>query len=219
MQTVIRSAVHEERAFRFVGEDLCLDFANTVSGRKDLLGGRRDSLHNYADLVAWARQAGALTNEQATELRSEAERRPEEAQATLEHAAGLREALYHIFSATLAAKPTPESDLAVLNSHVAHATSRLHLISRHQGKGCAWQWAGDGSELDRMLWPVSRAAADLLTSNRLEKVRMCSGESCGWLFLDLSRNHTRRWCDMRDCGNRAKVSRHRRRLSVVAAGR
>ena len=74
-----------------------------------------------------------------------------------------------------------------------------------------WEWTGDEAALDRMLWPVVGSAADLLTSEDLDRVGECQGDGCGWLFIDMSRNHSRRWCDMGDCGNRAKARRHYRR--------
>ncbi len=74
----------------------------------------------------------------------------------------------------------------------------------------AWTW-DDRYALDLVLWSVSRSAAELLTSGELSTLRQCGGEECGWLFLDPSRNHSRQWCDMRDCGNRAKVRRFRAR--------
>jgi len=62
---------------------------------------------------------------------------------------------------------------------------------------------------------VARSAAELLTSQKLGRVKVCAGEGCGWIFLDESRNGSRRWCDSRDCGNRERVRRHlaRRRAS------
>ncbi|MBI4413448.1 MAG: CGNR zinc finger domain-containing protein, partial [candidate division NC10 bacterium] len=72
----------------------------------------------------------------------------------------------------------------------------------------AWRWTGDGQRLDRMLWAVTRSAADLLTSGELAAVRECEAETCAWLFMDRSRNRSRRWCDMKACGNRAKARRH-----------
>jgi predicted RNA-binding Zn ribbon-like protein len=62
-----------------------------------------------------------------------------------------------------------------------------------------------------MLWPIASSAADLLTSERLKKVRLCEAKTCTWLFLDESRNHSRRWCDMKVCGNREKARRHYQR--------
>ena len=62
-----------------------------------------------------------------------------------------------------------------------------------------------------MFGPVASSAAELLTSAALEDTRECDSEGCGWLFLDTSRSRRRRWCDMRDCGNLAKVRRFRER--------
>jgi predicted RNA-binding Zn ribbon-like protein len=56
---------------------------------------------------------------------------------------------------------------------------------------------------------VARSAAELLQSEELGRVRRCDGEDCRWLFLDTSRSRNRRWCDMADCGNTAKVRRYR----------
>ncbi|HKB57972.1 MAG TPA: CGNR zinc finger domain-containing protein [Lacunisphaera sp.] len=75
--------------------------------------------------------------------------------------------------------------------------------------GFAWELAGDDAGLDLPLWIVMREAAELLTSGRLARVRECLGDECSWLFLDTTRNHSRMWCSMQGCGNRAKVRRHR----------
>ena len=74
--------------------------------------------------------------------------------------------------------------------------------------GYRWGWLDDEAALDRMLWPVLRSTADLLTSPDLASVRHCASESCDWLFMDMSRGQRRQWCDMRTCGNRAKARRH-----------
>ncbi|MCL4370559.1 MAG: CGNR zinc finger domain-containing protein [Chloroflexi bacterium] len=63
-----------------------------------------------------------------------------------------------------------------------------------------------------MLWPVARSAGELLTSSELGRVRKCAGYPCGRLFLDTSRNQSRRWCDMKSCGNLAKARRHYARI-------
>ena len=77
-------------------------------------------------------------------------------------------------------------------------------------------WPGFAEELESLIWPVAKSAADLLTSERLERVRECAGGTCGWLFIDASKNHSRRWCDMRDCGNAAKAKRHYHKKRVSA---
>ncbi|MBI2081511.1 MAG: CGNR zinc finger domain-containing protein, partial [candidate division NC10 bacterium] len=107
-----------------------------------------------------------------------------------------------------------DSDLAVLNAALAEALPLLGLVP--EGNGFTWEWTANGQRLDRMLWPVARSAAELLTSGELARVRECEAESCAWLFMDRSRNRSRRWCDMKTCGNRTKARRHyeRKRLRL-----
>ncbi|HEX5502477.1 MAG TPA: ABATE domain-containing protein [Thermomicrobiales bacterium] len=189
------------------GVGLCLDFANTVSphGGADV----NEHLHAYADLLAWGRRAGVLTAEGERGLAAVAARRPAEAAAVLVGAIALREAIYRVFSAVAGGRAPAGADLATLNDALARASAHLRVVPA--AGGFAWAWAGADDALDRVLWPVARSAADLLTSARLDRVRECAGEDCNWLFLDLSRNRSRRWCDMKECGNRAKARRHYRR--------
>ena len=73
--------------------------------------------------------------------------------------------------------------------------------------GFTWDIAGDKMRLDWILNPIIRSAFEILTSDELRKVKTCADSACGWLFLDFSRNQSSRWCDMKDCGNRAKATR------------
>jgi predicted RNA-binding Zn ribbon-like protein len=73
--------------------------------------------------------------------------------------------------------------------------------------GYNWDSRGEMAKLDWILNPLIRSAADLLVSDELKRVKKCGDPACGWLFLDTSRNNSRRWCDMSDCGNRAKACR------------
>jgi predicted RNA-binding Zn ribbon-like protein len=70
--------------------------------------------------------------------------------------------------------------------------------------------------LELPLWILARSAADLLTSEQHAYVRQCASEECTWLFIDRSKNHSRRWCDMGDCGNREKARRLRARKRAEA---
>jgi len=182
----------------------CLNFANTVGGRRP--DRPREYLNTYNDLLAWSLHAGLLDGAQADHLAREAERRPAEAAQVLAEAISLREAIYQIFSANARAETVPAADLALLNTALSKALARLKVES--DPDGFSWSWPTDETALDAMLWPVVRSAAELLTSVEREQVRECAGDTCSWLFLDTSRNHTRRWCDMKDCGNRAKARRH-----------
>jgi predicted RNA-binding Zn ribbon-like protein len=190
-----------------LGGRLCLDFANTADwhSSKDPV----EFLTSYSELVAWSQQRGILTGCQAQSLLREAADRPLDAAAVLERAIALRETIYRIMSAISHGDTPPAADLTALNVELSTAMACSRIVP--EAGGFVWDWAGGEHALDRMLWPVARDAAELLTAEELFRVGQCSDERCGWLFLDMSRNHTRRWCSMKDCGNRAKARRHYRR--------
>ncbi len=189
---------------------LSLDFTNTVSGKR--LVAPIERLNAYRDLVAWGRQVGVLDAAQARRLLAVADRDPEAAASALREAIAFREALFRTFRAVAeGTAPAPE-DLDHLSRVLSRARARERLICR--GKACALGWPEDDDSLDRMLWPVARSAAEVLTSEQASRVRLCEAtatDGCGWLFLDETRNRSRRWCSMKDCGNRAKARRHYRR--------
>lgn len=194
--------------FELSGGALCLDFVNTLDNRpaprpKELLNG-------YADLVSWAAQAGATPEDRARALASEGQRRLTEAHSILKRARTLRERLFALFSAAAAGRRLAEPELASLNPALGRCLARLRL-SPTSGPALRWDWDQDPHALDSPLWPVLRSAADLLTSPDLSRVRECAAATCGWLFVDESKNRSRRWCDMNVCGNREKVRRHRQR--------
>ena len=203
----------EEKTFSMLGGHLCLDFTNTVSGRDD--GVIKDHLDNYTDLVTWSRQAGILDERGAQHLLEEAADFPAEANEVLIRAIALREAIYQIFSALAAGQQPRKDDLLTLNAELAQAMSRVRIVPAPQGFD--WDWMGAEFEMESVLWPIARSAADLLTAGDLARVRECAGHTCGWLFIDTSRNRSRRWCDMSDCGNRAKARRHYARKKTAAA--
>jgi predicted RNA-binding Zn ribbon-like protein len=190
--------------FELTGNRLCLDFVNTLNDR--LADSPRELLNNYADLVLWSQEAQIVTGNDAQQLLAEAARHPRDASAVLERAIVLREAIYHIFLATADHKSPAETDLSLLNAAVAEAMTHACIVPKTEG--FSWDWTDKEKALDRMLWQVARSAADLLTSDELDAVRVCAAEDCDWLFLDTSKNHSRRWCDMKSCGNRAKARRH-----------
>ena len=197
--------------FDLTGGHPALDFVNTVDDRPDERP--QEHLASYADLVTWGRQAGVLTDEQADRLASEAVRHPARAAAVLRRAVELREAIYRVLLATAGEVPPAPADLEALNEALAAAMARARIAP--SADGFAWGWS-DEAALDRMLWPVARAAADLLTSEQLARVRVCSAHDCNWLFMDWSRNGSRRWCNMQVCGNRAKARRFQQRRRVKA---
>jgi len=190
---------------------LCLDFVNTVDNRPTEA---KDLLETYDDLLAWAEQAGVLEPALAAELKAEAMRRPAAAAGALEGAKALREAVHAVLEAVMRGSDVPADRLGTLQAAVAPSLARRQLV--RAARGFEWVWTYDDAALDGLLAPVVESAANLLTSPDVARVRECEAATCGWLFLDRSRNRSRRWCDMSVCGNRAKVRRHYQRTHQKA---
>jgi predicted RNA-binding Zn ribbon-like protein len=202
-----------EYRYEFSGGRLCLDFVNTVSG--DRAGRPTERMAAYADLVAWSRQAEVVDDAEARRLLAEARRRPGEAEAVQRDALALRESLYRIFTAIAVDGDAPAEDLARLSEHLARALSHRRIV-RGGPACCALAWNDPPDALEAPLWRVAASAAELLTSGpELARVRQCGmhdTHECSWVFMDHTRARTRRWCSMKDCGNKAKARRHYERV-------
>lgn len=213
METARREV--ETPRFKFVGGVLCLDFANTVGNHSG--PNPNEYIRSYADLVAWATAADLISEAEASSLREMAVAQPAAAETALERAITLREAIFQIFSRFAAGDDLPADAVTTLNRELSQALR--HARVEPDANGFAWGWAEPLSEgLDRLGWPIVASAAQLLTSAECSRVRLCAGDGCGWLFLDTSRNRSRRWCDMADCGNRAKARRHYHRTRAAQRG-
>jgi predicted RNA-binding Zn ribbon-like protein len=185
-----------------IAGDPSLDFVNTLDDRP--LDQHKELLGSYADLIGFARQSGYFDSRTANNLMERAGEHPGKAKEALESARELREAIHDVFAAVVEEHKAPPKALSVLNSYVQKATRSRELVQGASG----FEWRMDYlASLDSPVWPIARAAAELLSSDRLQFVRTCSATECRWFFLDTSKNHRRRWCDMKLCGNRAKVSR------------
>ena len=196
-----------QRKFDLSGGILSLDFANTVLKRNQS-DRAEDELSNYPRLAAFAKQTKLLSSARADALRSRAAKSPRSASAVLPAAVMLREAIYRVFSSVAAANPVVSKDVKLIQDFALEAWKHRRLMSTSQG-GYRWQWKAEEAERpEQMLWPIALSAAELLTSDRLRLVRQCAADDCAWLFLDESRNRSRRWCDMSVCGNRQKARRH-----------
>jgi predicted RNA-binding Zn ribbon-like protein len=195
--------VKQEQVFDLTGGLLCLDFANTVDDRTQIHP--QELLGSFRDLVSWSQQAQVLTEQEAQRLLEKAEQHPSEATRVLKQAVEVREAIFRIFKAVAEDESPEGSELVTLGALVAEAQKHAQLIPGTNG--FRWEWACKPDELDCMLWPIVRSAADFLTSDDLDMVRVCASDSCNWLFIDTSKNHSRRWCNMKSCGNREKARR------------
>ncbi len=195
--------------FDLSGGALCLDFANTVS-RRHLPQRRAEHLTSYADLIEFAKQSKLLSPKLAASLRARASRDHAAAQKAFRKSIAFRESLYRAFSTIATGRHARPADVEQINN-VALAALPHRKLARTNGD-YRWEWQSDGGDLfDRILWPIAESAAELLTSEARAAIRECGAPDCEWLFLDQSRNGSRRWCDMKSCGNRQKARRHYQR--------
>jgi predicted RNA-binding Zn ribbon-like protein len=183
---------------------LCLDFANTMEWHAS--DSPVETLSTYADLIEWSGNRGMISADAKDVLLRKSKEKPGEAQAVLEKAREVREDIYGILSDTARGKPIKTSELKGFNKALARALSHSRLVPSEGG--LRWEWDWHSEKLDSVVWPVVKSAVDLMASKAITRVGQCADErGCGWLFWDSSRNRSRRWCDMSDCGNRAKVRR------------
>ena len=183
-----------------MGGDPALDLANTVGDDRV-----PDPLEDYAAFAAWAARIGAIDEAVAGRLTTRAREHPAAGGRALAEARSLRATVDAVFRAIATASSPPESALAQLVQRAGAAVERAGLV----GRELAW----DGHELERPLWPLAVSALDLLRHGPLDRLKAC--EDCPWLFLDISRNHSRRWCSMEDCGTRVKMRRYRARQATA----
>jgi predicted RNA-binding Zn ribbon-like protein len=187
---------------------LCLDFANLVGGWNGVGAARDDRLGDYADLLAWAWRAGLLDAAAASRLAREGAARALAAARVLGRARRLRDAIHAIAWRVERGCPQRAADLETLAGESRIAWEHRRLAS---GEGrLAWRFARELA-LDAPLWAVALSAASYFTGGDLTRLHSCPGEDCGWHFEDTTRNRSRHWCDMGDCGNVAKVRRFRAR--------
>lgn len=186
-----------------VGGHVALDFANTGSLEAQPPSER---LAAYPDLVTFAVRTDLIGESRAADLVAAAGREPERAAAVLSRARLLRDVLDRVFTAVAITGRAPEAEIAELNEFLTEGMRYRRL--EPDDRCCGWTWAAGDEPLAQMLWPIANAAAELLVGGELDRVKRCGNDTCAWLFVDLSRNRSRRWCDMKECGNRAKARRH-----------
>jgi len=193
--------------FEFIGGALCLDFANTIH---DLhAADNEDELREPSDLLQWAKEAGILSLAEHDRLSAHYTRSARAASAALGAGIATRDLMLAIFGDVAGDRRLSPERLAELNAALARIPALLSVETRVGRLEMQWQSAADG--LDRALFSILTDAARLLGSRRVGRIRRCASEHCTWLFVDGSRNRSRRWCDMSTCGNRMKARRHYRR--------
>ena len=198
--------VRSLETLELVGGALCLDFVNTVNSR---VNPEHDYLTSYSDLVSWANKVGILSPAQANQLLRRAKQNTDEAKDTLERARTLREVLYRLFSSAANNSEPDKKDIEMFVTTFGETIAHSQFLK--QAKHYVTRWKVDET-FDAVLWPIIHSAGELLLSEELGNVKKCPG--CGWLFLDTSKNQSRRWCSMNTCGARDKMRRYHKRKQV-----
>ncbi len=200
------------RTITFDGGCVCFDFVNSVSSRLD--SPPVEYLREYGDVLILTERLGMLPAEMLAALSDYAGRHPKEAGKTLADIIRVRENLFRLFSAIATSKPVPPEVLEAFNVDLAIVFS--HLQFADQGGSLSLTWKMDPSDLYLPLRLAIRSAYDILTEQRPDRVKECP--ACGWLFLDASKNNTRRWCDMQSCGSIDKAKRYYHRKKFKTDG-
>jgi predicted RNA-binding Zn ribbon-like protein len=188
---------------RFVAGNLALDFHNTASWKADKAFDD-NILQTYAHVVGWAAQAGAIDGTGARVLLASAEANQARASDAIANIQELRDVMHRVFDQIENGESPAADDLEAFNEWLITLPMRL----RPDGDAHAWDWSANPADLLSAVWPVVWSAANLLQSDDLARVGVCEADGCGWLFIDRSRRHNRKWCQMEVCGNRAKAKRH-----------
>lgn len=197
--------------FQLIAGDPALDFVNTVDWRFRETGSH-DLLTDYGDLLAFVEQSGLLRKPALAVLRKSAQGGRE---AALQAAIDLRELCASVFYALVENKRPDPATISSLERHFKTAHANQTMINRRSH--FAWEFEAVESA-DLPAWLLALRAESLLTSSSaLQKLRACGVPECRWLFIDSSKNHSRRWCDMKICGNRVKARRFKAQHASQAA--
>ena len=199
--------------FDLSGGHPALDLVNTLDHR---FGdeGRVELLAGYGALLGFALQTGLLDPGQVRLLTKSV--KPQAAARALRSVRELREALAAAFYGNLESRPPPAADIRTLERHFLASERHRELrwqeaAARNGQPAMAWQWGRFAKEAELPVWILAERAGQLMLSDAMERVRDCGADTCRWLFLDTSKNHTRRWCNMKVCGNRMKARRFQAR--------
>jgi predicted RNA-binding Zn ribbon-like protein len=193
-----------------VGGNLALDFANTVDD--PYAPARFDHIENLPRLLRWARTVQLLSERQHDELAVLEREQPAVTATGLRRAHALRRAVQAVFGAIADGQAIPEQPWRDLRRSIAEAIGHADLTGDHAHVDLVWP----SGSLDAVLWPIAYAAHELLTGGQLGRVKRCA--ACPWLYVDHSKNSSRRWCTMDDCGKSEKMRRYVERRAARRRG-
>jgi len=206
-------SVNKPMKWKFIAGDISLNFTNSVGGRILNNGDPikykiiADKLESYTDLIEWGKEIGILNKSDFVAFEPLNLRDDKSSTNIFKRAISLREAIYKIMICIISNLEPRQEDIDLLNSECVNARENQKLI--FESNQIIWDIQKETTKPDFILWQLALSAAELLTGGRINRIKNCPGENCGWLFIDKSKNGSRQWCDMKDCGNLAKVRRFR----------
>jgi predicted RNA-binding Zn ribbon-like protein len=189
----------------FLGGNLSLDFLNTVHDRHE--EPLRNLLQNYLDVVTWVHLADAISNSQKENLLRLGQENQLQANQIYKDALQLREAFYDAVIDLINGDVVSPISMHLINQWLPKAFSNLEFTQLEYR--LALDWKEENFGLESILWPIIRSFADLVTTDECNRIKQCP--NCGYLFVDNSKNKSRRWCSMEICGNRVKARRFAKR--------
>jgi predicted RNA-binding Zn ribbon-like protein len=199
------------KSFELLAGHPVLDFVNTLDDRF-IPSGPVELINTYGDLLRFTHESGLLSDARLRKLKRADFSSADRTRILLE-ARRLRETLASAAYALVAARTIPEATLTTLETYFKQAATQRRLtLEDHQ---LAWRWKGLSRSVEAPLWLLSESAADLFLFGQLTQLRDCASDTCRWLFLDQSKNHSRRWCNMGICGNRNKARQFQLRQAAV----
>ena len=191
-----------------IADNLALDFVNTSTGRH---ASRKwgDYLTDAMEVLVWLRHAKSIDEVRFREMTRLVANDEAQSKAFLASALRLRGALTALFAAFPSGRMPHQADIETLNAVLADAKAAERVAWTSEGMRSVT--SADLESLNDGLWPIAKAAEQILTSAAPRRVKSCGSPTCQWLFLDTSKNATRRWCQMEVCGNREKGRRRLKR--------
>lgn len=191
------------RIVALAGDNLCVAFVNTRYWRGS--DAPTETLQDLAGALAWCTQANLINSAAAAKLERWASRNRDQGTRLFDEIVSNREIIYRLFVSIVSGSVKP-ADIAWLSDQLEQSPLRTKVTDLKLGWG--WQLPTAEPSFQNLFAPVLWSAGDLLVGSRLSTIRLCANTKCRWLFLDDSKNGTRRWCSMSSCGNRAKAQRH-----------
>jgi predicted RNA-binding Zn ribbon-like protein len=205
--------------FDLSGGHPALDLVNSLDNRFRADGPNENLVH-YSDLLRFLGEIGLLDPERIRTLNNGASAK-HHADLVLSAVKELREATAAVFYAAMEERTPAPEDVQTLERHFHEAARHRELHWKAAGESpsaedapanMVWRWTRHAeTDPNLPLWLLAQSVSDILLSPDAAKVRTCAVDTCRWLFLDTSKNHTRRWCNMKVCGNRMKARRFQAR--------